>query len=227
MKDFQSVIEELDTQRMIEVLDTREQMLVSVMPCVISTIVWEYVDKVLGQAGHYKVGLIKDFSKNIRELKIQHESIMGKELDLAHRVELTQETKRFMSIYQYDFIVLYYAVNGEFKKKMPSYPYDDMRSNAIIVMLMIQLLDEHNKEMDKLIRKRLGIRKNSIRVPLMDKLHYYMQSIAGVDGKFNFSEKNVVIAKNVIKNKLLSIDFQIGNVDVETQFNSKVFKRPF
>lgn len=210
MKDLQSMIEELETKRMQEVLTLREQMLVAVFPCVISHIIWTYSDEVLRLCTADRISILKHLTRIVKELKNEYTGIVRKELDFNHIKQVSSQTEKFMNEYWHDFMILFFAVNNEFKKKMPDYPFDVMRTKALIVILFIRLLDEHNKEMDKLIRRKMMITRNSIRIPVMDRLYFCMDGISGEVDKFDFNDKDVKMAMNVIKNRLHEIDFEIG-----------------
>ena len=74
---------------------------------------------------------------------------------------------------------------------------------------MIDLYNEHNKSVDALIASRLGGCKNSVKNPKIEALYSILDAYAGEVGKFDFQEKNVQLAKAVIRNRVQQINFQI------------------
>lgn len=209
MIDFEKMQEEVETKRIQEVFTLREQMLIAFFPCVISEIVWHYVDEVLASCAENKISILKKICRSVKELKEEYYLCERESLDYHHRKMLKQQTERFLDEYGYNFMTLFFSVNNEFKKEMPDYPYDTMRTKAIIAMLFIRLLDEHNRDMDKLIMRKMREQKNSVRTPLMGKLYTCMDSIAGEVGKFDFKDRNVCTAMKVISNKLYEIEFEL------------------
>lgn len=204
--------EELDTELMQTRLTHDEQVKVAFFPCVIAHIVWKCVDEVLAEAAKFKVSLLVPISRAIKELRKEYKSDILGELDYNHRMRIETQTDKFMEVYGRDFALLYFSVNGEFKKKLPAYPYDTMRSKAIIAMMFIELLDEHNRRMDDLIADKIGKCKNSIRMPMMAKLHHYLDAIAGEAGKFDFANENVRNGIKVMYNRLLQTEFDTKNI---------------
>lgn len=89
--------------------------------------------------------------------------------------------------------------------------FDEQRSYAVISTLFIDLLKQHNREMDKLLAEKLNDRNlaPSIVPPLIQHLHTGMVAFAGVEGKFDYREQNVVTAMKVIKNRIDSIEFSV------------------
>lgn len=204
--------EEIDTRRMQTELTHDEQVKMAFYPCVIAHIVWKYVDEVLSEAAANKVSLLRPVCRTVREMRKEYERTLMIELDYSHRKSIETQTDKFMVEFGRDFALLYFSVNGEFKKKLPNYPYDTMRSKAIIAMLFIDLLDEHNRRMDKMLAERIGGGRQSIRIPLMARLHDCMNAIAGMAGRFDLADRNVRNGIQVMYNRMLQIDFDIKNV---------------
>lgn len=198
-----------DTSKLISEFSQDEQISIAFVPLIFNHIAWIYAMKAVQKSVDYRVSLLKKITRRIRELRQDYEREVSKDLDYRHQKHLEDETERFVSEFQKDFIILYFSVNQEFKKEMPAYPYDDLRTYAIISMLMIRFVDEHNKQMDKLIASRLGKSNPAVRMPIMDALYTCMEAYAGEMGKFNYSDENVKLAMNVIKNDIKKIEFNI------------------
>lgn len=201
--------EEIDTKRMQTELTHEEQVRMAFYPCVIAHIIWKYVEEVLSEAAAKKVSLLLPISRSVRKLRKEYEHSLLDDLDYRHRKTIETQTDKFMMEYGRDFALLYFSVNGEFKKKLPNYPYDTMRSKAIIAMLFIDLLDEHNRRMDKMLYERIGEDRQSIRIPMMAKLHHYMEAIAGDAGKFDFANEHVRNGIKVMYNRLLQAEYDL------------------
>ena len=153
---------------------------------------------------------MKNLGRAFDALEREYDTEIGKDLDYKHRQNIKDESMRFIEEYQKDFQILWFSVNQEFKKKMPEWPYSDMRSEAICGMIMIDLYNEHNKSVDALIASRLGGCKNSVKNPKIEALYSILDAYAGEVGKFDFQEMNVQLAKAVIRNRVQQINFQIS-----------------
>lgn len=184
------------TQMMMERLTLNEQMRVAFVPLIITQLAWHFADKAMDCGARDKVSLLKK---------------LRRELDYKHYSNIISQTDMCISELHKDLLILYFAVNGEFKRAVPDYPYDEMRCYAIMSVLFVDLLQAHNKEMDKLldVKLRQADLAPSILPPLTQKLKSYMEAFAGVDGKFNFDAPNVRNAVKVIKIKIDAIEFSI------------------
>lgn len=190
------------TSKLISEFTTEEQIQIAFVPLIFNHIAWVYAMKAVQKSVDYRIELLKKITRAVRMLRKEYEQEVSKDLDYRHQKHLESETERFMDEFQRDFTILYFSVNQEFKREMPNYPYDDLRTYAIMSMLMIRFVDEHNKRMDKLIVSRLGKSKDSVRMPIMDALHDCMDAFAGEVGKFDYSNKDVVMAMRVIANDI-------------------------
>lgn len=195
--------------KLMSAFTLKEQINLAFVPLIFNHIAWVYAMKALQMSVEYRVGLLKKITRKVRELKLDYEREVAKDLDSQHQRLIEVETERFISEYQKDFTILYFSVNREFKKEMPTYPYDDLRTYAIISMLMIRFVDEHNKRMDGLIASRLGSFKESIRMPIMDALHSCMEAFAGDLGKFDYSNPDIRLAMKVIGVDVQKIEFEV------------------
>ena len=145
------------------------------------------------------------------EVKRNYFDSVSKDLDRTHQRNVEQEMARFKEEYRKDFTILWFSVNSEFKKKMPDYPYSDMRTDAICGMLMVDLLYQNNTHMDEVIAERLGEKRQSIHDPKIDALRSILDAYAGEVGQFDYKNENVELAKNIILRRVNEIEFNITN----------------
>lgn len=198
-----------DTLRLLSEFTFEEQINIAFVPLIFNHLAWIYAMKAVQKGADYRVDMLKKITRRVRALKVEYEREVSKDLDIRHQKHIEDETERFMSEYAKDFMILYFSVNREFKKKMPDYPYDDLRTYAIVSILMIRHVDEHNGRMDELIASRLGDSKESVRMPIMDELNTCMEAFAGEMGKFDYSNADVQLAMRVIDVDVSKIDFVI------------------
>nr|DAP23646.1 MAG TPA: hypothetical protein [Bacteriophage sp.] len=215
-KSFEEIREEQfkkdvaeSTSKLISEFTVNEQISIAFVPLIFNHIAWIYAMKAVQKSVDYRVEILKKITRKVRALRIDYEREVSKDLDYRHQSHIEEETERFVAEFQRDFTILYFSVNQEFKRKMPDWPYDDLRTYAIMSMLMIRFVDEHNRQMDKLIASRLGKSNPSVRMPIMDALHSCMDAFAGEVGKFDYSDHDVVMAMRVIENDIKKIEFNI------------------
>lgn len=209
-KMFRKQIAE-STRKMIETLTIAEQMRVSFVPLIITHLAWVYADKAMECAARDKVSLLKKLSRTLKMVHQKYNEELRRELDYTHQQNVVKQTEMCMDEISRDLTILYFSVNQELKRKVPQYGFDEQRTYAIISTLFIDLLKQHNREMDKLLAEKLNDRNlaPSIVPPLTQHLHTGMVAFAGVEGKFDYREQNVVMAMKVIKNRIDSIEFSV------------------
>ena len=200
------------TRKMTESLTIEEQMKVSFVPLIIIQLAWKYAEDAMKCAARDKVSILKKLSRTLKMVHQQYEDELKCDLDYSHSKNIKEQTDLCIGEMSRDLSVLYFSVNMEFKRSTPEYPYDEQRTYAIISTLFIDLLDSYNKKIDKLLVQRLNDPNVSPSVvpPLIENLRKGMVAFAGVEGKFNYNDMNVVTAMKVIENRLNSIDFSIS-----------------
>lgn len=198
-----------DTQEIQDKFSFDEHIFIAFVPLIFAHLAFYYAGKCRRYAADKRISILKKLGRAYDALEREYDREIGKDLDYKHRQNIKDEAMRFIEEYQKDFQILWFSVNQEFKKKMPEWPYSDMRSEAICGMIMIDLYNEHNKSVDALIASRLGGCKNSIKNPKIEALYSILDAYAGEVGKFDFQEKNVQLAKAVICNRVQQINFQI------------------
>lgn len=209
-KAFRDEVSE-STRKMMERLTIDEQMRVSFVPLIITHLAWVYADKAMACAARDKVSILKKLSRTLKMVHQKYDEELRRELNYTHLQNITKQTEMCISEIDRDLTILYFSVNQEFKRTTPEYPYDEQRTYAIISTLFIDLLSQHNKEMDKLLADKLNDRNlaPSIVPPLIQQLRKGMVAFAGVEGKFDYQEQNVVMAMKVIKNRIDRIEFSV------------------
>ena len=198
-----------DSARLAAEFSKKEQTSIAFVPLIINHMAWNYVMKAVRISVDNRIDILKKVTRAVRKLRQDYADELAKDLDLRHQEHIESEAERFMGEFGRDFTILYFSVNQEFKRKMPTFPYGEMRTYSIIAMLMIRLADEHNRSMDTLIRSRLGHAANSIRMPVMDALYSCMDAYAGEVGRFDFNDRDIRLATKIIYNKLISTGFDI------------------
>lgn len=188
----------------------QEQINIAIVPMIFNGIAWIYAEKTLQLAASYRIEKLKKLGRAVRMLKEEYKHYISKDLPQKEVFKLEEETAKFVEENTKDFTILYFAINQELKTKFPDYPYLDLRTNAIISMMIISLLDAYNIEMDKMVSKRM--RKEcvpSLRLPMIDKLYTCMDAYAGEIGGFDFKAKNIIMSLKVIENNIKRVRFEV------------------
>lgn len=198
-----------ETSKLLTDFTKEEQINIAFVPLIFNHIAWIYAMKAVQISVNDRIEMLKKVTRGIRKLRADYEREVSKDLDYRHQKHVEDETERFVSEYQYNFTILYFSVIRELDKKMPDYDHKEMRAYAIISMLMIKFVDEHNKRMDALIASKLGKSRPSVRMQVMDALYACMDAYASVSPAFDYSFADIKSSMEIIRCKLNQIEFEI------------------
>lgn len=198
-----------EAKRLLSDFTREEQINIAFVPLIFNHIAWVYAMQAVQMCADQRIDELKKVTRCVRQLRKAYMDEVCKDLDLKHQGHVERETERFMAEFHHDFTILYFAVNGEMKRKMPDCRYDEMRTLAVMSMLMVRFVDEHNKRMDALIASRLGGSKPSLRMPVMDALYACMDAYASVSDDFDYGFTDIETSMEIIRLRLQEIEFEI------------------
>ena len=192
------------TQKMIERLTLDEQMKVSLCA-------WVYAYKSMELAARDKIQILKKLSRTLKMVHQKYDEELRRELDWKSRTRIEKQADEFMNEIARDMTILYFTVRQEILRCAPEYPCVEQRTYAIISLLFIGLLEEHNREMDILLAEKLADKNlaENVTNPLTLHLRTGMTAFAGVEGKFNFENYNVKLAMRVVKKRLNEVEYSV------------------
>lgn len=189
--------------------DIDDQIKITFVPLVYSHLAWSFAMKARRMSSEEKLDSLKKYSREVDKLRRDYVEELRKDLDMEHLKLIEEETERFMGLFSSDFMILYYTVNGEIKKKIPDIQFEYVRTNAALSMLMIKLVDDHNKQIDKMLEEKLGKTQCSVRMPIMDSLNTVMSTFSGDARKVIFGNSNIDMGVKIIENRVRKIEFNI------------------
>lgn len=199
-----------DVQRILEAFTVQEHMEITFVPLVLNEIAWELAQKAMTLAARDKVQELKKLNRVLKELR-QHyvrtvcQDLLPSDFDRLHRQSL-----EFMQEHTYNFQILYYTASNVFSKQYHSQPFEEMRVNALLAMLVIRYTDEHNKRCDAMLAQRLGKITAAKRMPAMDSLYTGMEAFAGeLPEPFNFADSNLQMCMGILRNKLKQSEWTV------------------
>lgn len=196
-----------DTMNMLETFTFRENMNIAYVPIIITEVAWYYAMKVVKYAADNRIPDTIKLSRSVRALREEYLNNCRKDLKEKHLEQMVKAAEEFIGECQMDFRLLFYSMNNELKKQWPDYPHLDMKTDACIAIVILQVLKDHNERMDELMSDRLGNDVPSYTNPINEKLKKYMESYAA-PCKFEF-EGHVETSMKIIRKKFDQIDFTI------------------
>lgn len=115
----------------------------------------------------------------------------------------------FVKDTQMSFMQLWYSINNQLKKASPDLTFIDMRTDACIVLVLLEVLKQHNRRMDELIASKLGeeFPISSPHIPIHNALKMHMKAFIG-HAKFEFTEQ-VKISMKILHKNFKRIEYSI------------------
>ena len=196
-----------DTMEMLDVFSFQENMDIAFVPFIITETAWHFAFKALSYAAENRISNTVKLSRSVKALREEYVSDCRKDIDYEHMKKMESAAVEFVSSCNMDFVVLFYSLNNDLKKRWYDVKHLDMKTYAGISVIMLRILYEHNKQMDKLMERKLGREVPSYRNPINDKLNNYMLSFLE-PCEISF-DGNIATSMKIIGKKFCQIDFDI------------------
>lgn len=197
-----------DVHTMLETFTWKENMMIAFVPLIISHIAFIYADKAVRYCADNRIPETIKLSRAVKHIKQEYLNSLKQDLDARHIERINEQTEMFCEEYSYDFTILWFSVNGEYKRRFKDSSLNNMRTDAYISILMCRFLVEHNKRMDKIIEAKMGFAQ-SIKNPYLDKLETCMDAYCGNDVIENTPNINACMA--IFKHNLDKIEFDVDD----------------
>lgn len=195
-----------DVHTMLETFTWKENMMIAFVPLVIAHLAFIYSDKVLEYCKEHRISETLKLSRAVKHIRQEYLSEMKKDLNAAHIRRIEEQTELFMQLYAHDFTILWWCVNGQYKRQFPDDPLKDMKTDAFVSVLMCRFLDKHNKRMDKIIAAKMG-QANSIKNPYIDKLETCMDAYCG--NQVIECDANIKACMKILEKNINEIEFDV------------------
>lgn len=184
-----------------------EQMKMSAVPLIITEVAWVYVMKVVKFAADNRIPETVKISRAVKMLRDEYLSACRKQLAKKDYDKILSVGEEFINENPTDFTLLYYTMNNDLKRHWYGYEFLDMRTDACVAVVMLQLLKEHNKRMNELMTSRLGTDVPTSDLPINDSLRECMEAYASPCAvEFNTNIRN---AMSILNRKFNSINFDV------------------
>lgn len=195
-----------DVRNMLETFTWKENMMIAFVPLVISHLAWMYADKVMKYCADNRIPETIKLSRAVKHVRQEYLDSLRVDLNSAHIRRIEEQTEQFFTLYAHDFTILWWCVNGMYKKQFPDCDLKDMKTDAFIGVLMCRFLVEHNKRMDKVIQAKMG-NGQSIKNPYMDKLETCLDAYCG--NQVIECDDNINACMKILEKNINEIDFEV------------------
>lgn len=194
-----------DVEKSTKVFTFKESMNIALVPLIVIEVAWHYASIVLDNAAILKIEETKKLCRAMKFARKAYLVMCKKDLDYNHIKRLNIIKDDFIQKCASDLNVIWFSVSNELKKNYKTIEYiDEIRTNAYMSLLMMDVLDLHNKRMDKLIKEKMG-HCNSYRNPFLNAMREGMRAFAF---PADISTKNnVVLSMAIMQKNLAKIDY--------------------
>ena len=198
-----------DTQTMLNTFTWDENMMIAFVPLIISKVAWVYAEKAVKYCTDNRISEFKKLGRSVKELRQKYIDVLRLDLDYSHINRIETQTLQFMKECNYDLAILWYQVNQYIKTNAPDMPYDTMRTDAAVAVMMVRYLKAHNRRMDAIIASKMG-QSQSIDNPQMRSLEKLMMQYFPNDFKLE-TNTNLDLCAKIFANNLSKIEFEVVN----------------
>lgn len=197
-----------DVENMLKTFSWDENMMIAFVPLIISHIAWIYSKKAMTFCTVNKLSDFKKIGREIKALRQEYIYDLERYLDAKHIRKIEFQTEEFLEKCNYDFTVLWYQINGIIKRDAPDLTFDTMRTDAAIAVLMIHLLERHNRKMDVVVAEKMNNKAVTTMNPIMVKLEKVLTSY--IPKSFNIeTDSQIDLCKKIFEKNLRKIEFVV------------------
>ena len=204
--NFKAIVHR-DTQTMLNTFTWDENMMIAFVPLIISKVAWVYAEKAVKYCTDNRISEFKKLGRSVKELRQKYIDVLRLDLDYSHINRIETQTLQFMDECNYDLAILWYQVNQYIKTNAPDMPYDTMRTDAAVAVMMVRYLKAHNRRMDAIIASKMG-QSQSIDNPQMRSLEKLMMQYFPNDFKLE-TNTNLDLCGKIFAKNLSKIEFEV------------------
>lgn len=197
-----------NTERMLETFTWEENMMIAVVPLIISKVAWVYAEKVLAYCAEYRLSEYKKHGRVVKMLRQEYIDTLCKDLDRRHVRHIETQTEQFMDEINHHLTILWLQANTYIKNTAGyDMAHDTMRTDAMVAILMVRYLKAHDNKMNAIIKAKMG-HSESITNPQMIDLEGLMKVYLpnGFEVGTNYQ---LDLCAKIFENSLAKIEFDI------------------
>lgn len=195
-----------ETKMIIENFSFQEHVQIAFIPLVIAQAALIYVDKVLKYAAEKRMSIFVKLSRATKMVRDKYNAELAKDLSRDQITRYREQTEQWLSECQMDFTIFYFTIDRELKRINPNYTEEQMRTYAILAMIILDEWNLQNEKITKMIADKLG-HADLVRNPLLDSLRTSMDAYAGEISDFNFDNQDIKICRIIFRKNLNKIEF--------------------
>lgn len=197
-----------ETKQIMNNFSFEEHCEIAFIPLIIAQTAWIYADKVLKYVADNRMSIFVKLSRATKGVRDKYYKTLAIDLKRDQIERINTQTELWLQECSLDFTIFYYTINREFLKH--DYEYNDMRSYAIMTMIILDEWTLQNKKLTEMIRKKLGS-ADEIPNPLLDSLRCSMDAYAGNIEDFDFHTNDIENCRKIFRKNLKKIEFDLSD----------------
>lgn len=195
-----------DVQARLKAFTFEEHMRIAFTPHVIIDTIWFYVDQVQGYCREHQISDMKKVSRAINHLRTEYRNELLKDLPQKHLDQIHQKSVEWRQMCANTITITFFTMSNTLLKEYKSQDYLQCMNNAYVAMKLIGLAKSYNKEVNELIRKRMGQSDDAPAHPILDKLYACMD--AHLPDKFKVDDTQIDLCMKVFRNNLNLLKYE-------------------
>ena len=196
-----------DTRKMLDTFTWDENMMIAFVPLIISKIAWVYAEQVAKYCADKRIQAVKKLTRTLKDVRQRYIDDLRQDLDAEHINSVETQALQFYDECAYDFKVLWLQVNQAIKREYPEIDHEEMRTDAVCGLTMVDFLVRHNRDMDKIIAKKMGA-SNSIIHPKMKALRSLLDAFLPTGFKLQ-DTRQIDLCVRILAKRIREIKFQV------------------
>ena len=207
--DLIKILANHDAEALLRTFSWDECMQIAFVPLVISKIAWIYAERAMKQCADMKISKYIKLCREIKALRNNYLDFISLDINRAQLGKVEEQAERLIKICEYDFTILWFQISQYIKTNAYGIPYENMRTNALMAIIIITFLKEHDDEMNDLVASKLAMSK-SVTNPQMLKLSELLKGFLPQGFAYS-TNAHINLCSKIFHNNLKKIVFEQDN----------------
>lgn len=177
-------------------------------PAIMVSLVHRYAELVIKEAAYNKLPQFKAISRQIKSIIVENDKFIYQSLGTEAYKIFSQQMEDMYNDNIRDFTVLFYSMNNIVKRHLPDDPYDTIRTNAIIAIMLCDMYKAHIKNVCGLIEEMMpeATHKPDLVSKDMQQIRFLLGAFVSKDGNININDESIHLNKQIVHKIIQRVD---------------------
>lgn len=197
-----------DIKNRISKLSFEENMKIVFTPHIIMYTSWYYIDVVKTLCINNKISLTKKLVRALTDIRRDYDIELRKDLPQDAIDRLSDKSREWRLLCETDFQILYFTVRNDLLKEYKSQTYLDCMIYALISLRFLDLYTSYNKEMDIILKEKVGEMNPSPTNRYVEALRILLKGFLPENFNINILSKQVDTSMKIFRNNLNLVKYE-------------------